>query len=65
MRQGEGSGQDYEGHCPLVTKNGAQRCQSNSLFKFPRLSFDRLQPGLQPGENEIRDSGKNRRQQSQ
>ena len=65
MRHGAGRGQDYEGHCPLVTKNGTQRCQSNSPFKFLRLSFDRLQPRLQPGENEIRDSGKNRRQQSQ
>jgi hypothetical protein len=22
MRQGEGRGQDYEGHCPLVTEYG-------------------------------------------
>jgi len=25
MRQGQGSGQDYEGHRPLVTENGPQR----------------------------------------
>jgi len=35
------------------------------LIFLPTRLFDGLQPGLQPGENEISYSGKDRRQQSQ